>query len=445
MLYLTIINVLLFIGCYVAGCIPISFRLSTSKIRILTVFGAGLLLGAALVVVIPEGIAAIYDSHKHRHANLIPDSHNSLHIPNSRRLNMVDIVESPKNEGNLLSPMNKNGNDGQINPQNNNNDNDKHLALHKNDIHDGSDNSNANHIHQKIGIALLFGYLFMLLIDQMSYTVLELACCQSVLFNLKKLCCRSILYIPLINRLRDSTNVVRTNMNMTNSMDATNSITTSSSQNNSNNLTKEVHASGNASNYSATGSIQSANHKGFIVTCGLIIHSLADGLAVGSAFALNQLQLELILFLAIILHKIPAAFGLSCFLLHEGFTRDRIRLHMIAFSFSTPLASFVTYFYLSVSSKSSVETDIGMASTRTGLALLLSGGTFLYVAATHILPELISSSGTISIIHLNNNAGSSSTSNLNKQIRIPKCLYLQIHQTIIHLDMYHLQIMHCIL
>ncbi|KAH8869329.1 Zinc transporter ZIP9 [Schistosoma japonicum] len=423
MLYLTIINVLLFIGCYTAGCIPISFRLSASKIRILTVFGAGLLLGAALVVVIPEGIAAIYNSHKHQHINPIPDNQNSLYIPNSRKLNMVDIVESPKNEGNLQSAENKNDNDGQINPQNNNNDNDKHPALNKNDIHDGSDNSNTSHIHQKVGIALLIGYLFMLLIDQMSYTVLKLACCQSVLFNLRNLCCRFILYIPLINRFHSSTNAGGSNVNITNSMNSSNLIATSTSQNNINNLTEEAPTISNASNYSPTGSIQPANHKGFIVTCGLIIHSLADGLAIGSAFAINQIQLELILFLAIILHKIPAAFGLSCFLLHEGFTRDQIRLHMIAFSFSTPLASFVTYFFLSVSSKSSVETDIGMASTGTGFALLLSGGTFLYVAATHILPELISSSGTNSIINLNNNnnnAGGSGTSNLSKQIRIPE-------------------------
>ncbi|VDP87616.1 unnamed protein product [Echinostoma caproni] len=35
------------------------------------------------------------------------------------------------------------------------------------------------------------------------------------------------------------------------------------------------------------------------------------------------------------------------------------------------------------------EHQTGAVSSRTGFALLLSGGTFLYVAASHILPELI--------------------------------------------------------
>ncbi|VDO66447.1 unnamed protein product [Schistosoma margrebowiei] len=64
--------------------------------------------------------------------------------------------------------------------------------------------------------------------------------------------------------------------------------------------------------------------------------------------------------------------------------------------------------------------DIDTASTRTGIALLLSGGTFLYVAATHILPELINSSNNSNMIDLNT---INDTTNLNKQIRNPN-LYL---------------------
>ncbi|VDO59328.1 unnamed protein product [Schistosoma margrebowiei] len=315
-----------------------------SKIRILTIFGAGLLLGAALVVVIPEGVAVICSPHKHQHSNLISNKDNHLNPPDSRRLNMIDTIEST-NQKNLLSVINKDSD--QMKQQNNIDNENNHGS---NEYHHPSHNDNSSsYIHQKVGIALLLGYLFMLLVDQMSYTILELTCCQSILFGLKKLCYHSILYIPLMNRFNNNnaSTVINNSMN-----------TTNTTSNNTNNLSNEtsINNNNNSSNCSSINSIQSINHKGLIVTCGLVIHSLADGLAIGSAFALNQLQLELILFLAIILHKIPAAFGLSCFLLHEGFTRDRIRLHMIAFSLSSPLASFFTYFYLSLSSTSSSDT-----------------------------------------------------------------------------------------
>ncbi|RTG86679.1 solute carrier family 39 (zinc transporter), member 9 [Schistosoma bovis] len=415
MLYLIFLNILLFIGCYIAGCIPISFKIPVSKIRILTIFGAGLLLGAALVVVIPEGIAVICSPHKDQHSNLISNKDNHLNHPNSRSLNMIDTIES-RNEKHLPSVINKDND--QMKQQNNINNENNHASNEDHHSHnDNNNNSSSSYIHQKVGIALLLGYLFMLLVDQMSYTILELTCCQTILFGLKNLCYHSILYIPLMNRFYNKNN--NNNNNNTSTVINNSMNTTNSTSNNTNNLSNEtsINNNNNSSNCSSINSIQSINHKGLIVTCGLVIHSLADGLAIGSAFALNQLQLELILFLAIILHKIPAAFGLSCFLLHEGFTRDRIRLHMIAFSLSSPLASFLTYFYLSLSS---TDTDINTASTRTGIALLLSGGTFLYVAATHILPELINSSNTSNIIELNT---INDTTNINKQIRNPN-LYL---------------------
>ncbi|CAH8640097.1 unnamed protein product [Heterobilharzia americana] len=341
MLYLVLINVALFVGCYVAGCLPISFKIPLSKVRILTVFSAG--------------VAAIYHSHSYHHGIRDGNDQNHQNSPGSRKLTAADSV--------ALANAN--------------------LPLPVNNIDQHENNNNSN-IHQRVGIALLLGYLFMLLIDQMSYTILELTCSQRILFGLRKLC-RSVMYIPLIDK---TSLVTGTNTSSNVGKSTANTAAATATTTTTSNLTNDT-----INNHSTIGSTQSSNHKGFVVTCGLVIHSLADGLAVGSAFALNQIQLEIILFLAIILHKIPAAFGLSCFLLHEGFPRNRIRLHMIAFSLASPLAAFFTYFYLSLSSQSSVENDMAIASTRTGFALLLSGGTFLYVAATHILPELINSSG----------------------------------------------------
>ena len=51
------------------------------------------------------------------------------------------------------------------------------------------------------------------------------------------------------------------------------------------------------------------------------MHASADGIAFGAAASGSNHSLELIVYLAIMLHKAPSSFGLSSFLLHEGHTR----------------------------------------------------------------------------------------------------------------------------
>lgn len=48
---------------------------------------------------------------------------------------------------------------------------------------------------------------------------------------------------------------------------------------------------------------------------------LADGVALGAAATTSHADVELIVFLAIMLHKAPAAFGLVTFLMHAGMDR----------------------------------------------------------------------------------------------------------------------------
>lgn len=44
---------------------------------------------------------------------------------------------------------------------------------------------------------------------------------------------------------------------------------------------------------------------------------VADGIALGAAAGLSKADVELIIFFAIMLHKAPAAFGFTSFLIHE--------------------------------------------------------------------------------------------------------------------------------
>ena len=56
--------------------------------------------------------------------------------------------------------------------------------------------------------------------------------------------------------------------------------------------------------------------------------------------------MELIVFLAIMLHKAPAAFGLVTFLMHEGVERTKIRKHLLTFAFAAPTLALTTYILL---------------------------------------------------------------------------------------------------
>ncbi|ESK95787.1 zinc transporter zip9-like [Moniliophthora roreri MCA 2997] len=110
------------------------------------------------------------------------------------------------------------------------------------------------------------------------------------------------------------------------------------------------------------------------LTLGLVIHSLADGLALGVSFASGATStLSAIVFLAIIIHKLPTSLALTTSLLATSLPRPDCKKHLAAFSVSTPVASVVTYSF--------IEFFGGKGNAEwTGTALLLSGGTFLYVA-----------------------------------------------------------------
>ncbi|KAL1450967.1 hypothetical protein WDU94_003270 [Cyamophila willieti] len=120
-------------------------------------------------------------------------------------------------------------------------------------------------------------------------------------------------------------------------------------------------------------------------TLGLVVHSAVDGVALGAAATTTHTDVEMIVFIAIMLHKAPAAFGLVTFLLHEGVDRKRIRKHLLIFSLAAPTLAIITFFGIGKEGKETLSAVNG-----TGLAMLFSAGTFLYVATVHVLPELTS-------------------------------------------------------
>ncbi|XP_034112168.1 zinc transporter ZIP9 isoform X2 [Drosophila albomicans] len=243
---LMLLVIVMLVGSYLAGSIPLVMHLSEEKLKCVTVLGAGLLVGTALTVIIPEGIRSLYMDSKRAVAHNDADT--------------TIVTESH------VQPLD---------------------------------------YSRTIGLSLVLGFVFMMLVDQVSQG--------------------------------------------------------------------QTKKSNNGNEYD----------KNITATLGLVVHAAADGVALGAAATTSHQDVEIIVFLAIMLHKAPAAFGLVSFLLHAKVERQQIRKHLGIFSLSAPLLTLLTYFGIGQEQKETLN-----SVNATGIAMLFSAGTFLYVATVHVLPEL---------------------------------------------------------
>ncbi|XP_037097262.1 zinc transporter ZIP9 [Syngnathus acus] len=265
---ISFLSLAMLVGCYVAGTIPLAVNFSEEKLKLVTVLGAGLLCGTALAVIIPEGVHALYEE----------ILEGGGHHPPSQVGVVVEVSQAKSDAAEAV------------------------LAV------DGHHEHGHEQLHACIGVSLVLGFVFMLLVDQIGSSHMHSA------------------------EDSDSARV------------GSSKITT---------------------------------------TLGLVVHAAADGVALGAAASTSQTSVQLIVFVAIMLHKAPAAFGLVSFLMHAGLERNRIRKHLLVFALAAPVLAMLTFLGLSQSSKEALS-DINA----TGVAMLFSAGTFLYVATVHVLPEV---------------------------------------------------------
>jgi len=117
--------------------------------------------------------------------------------------------------------------------------------------------------------------------------------------------------------------------------------------------------------------------KGFTLTLGLVLHALSDGLALGSSIVSDggSHELSLVIFSALIIHKAPTALALTTSLLATGVNRTDCRKFLAIFSASTPAGAALAYLFLWF-----FQSADGGNGHWTGIAMLVSGGSFLYVA-----------------------------------------------------------------
>jgi len=115
----------------------------------------------------------------------------------------------------------------------------------------------------------------------------------------------------------------------------------------------------------------------WIIVLGLSLHSAADGLAIGSAAAGTSEAVTALVALAVLIHKVPAAFSLGVFSMHERENRNDSIRDIVMFSLATPVMILVSFYTLQ-----------GMDEHLIALAMLFAAGTFLYVATVDTLPDI---------------------------------------------------------
>ena len=113
--------------------------------------------------------------------------------------------------------------------------------------------------------------------------------------------------------------------------------------------------------------------RSLATTVGLVIHAAADGIAMGASSTTSDMKLGLVIFLAIMIHKAPAAFGLTSVLLKQGLSKRAARGHLIVFSLAAPVGAVTTWLLITLLGGDHMDGN----SWWTGMLLLFSGGTFL--------------------------------------------------------------------
>lgn len=336
----------------VVGYLPLVFALSPSQLRLISSIGMGVLVGTSLIVIIPEGVETLYSASVPTHRKEISGratdvswQHQEVpavaakQISNTGDLDFLHVssplspsttvaslaTSSPVDEGTILVTRYERRSTGveelQARKDETKNDNAK-TGEHD---HDHDDKSSA---HAWIGIALISGFILMYLIDKLP----EFATSSKQQ--------RPPYHISLDNLgsgLRRGSSPSR------------------------------------ESGLMEPGSSSKRSHS-IATTTGLVIHAAADGIALGASS--SDTGLSFIIFLAIMVHKAPASFGLSSVLLKQGLSTRAVRAHLLVFSLAAPVGALATFLFVQVAG-SGLSGDEQGTRWRTGMLLLFSAGTFL--------------------------------------------------------------------
>ncbi|KKA16841.1 ZIP metal ion transporter [Rasamsonia emersonii CBS 393.64] len=334
----------------------VTFALSPSQLRFISSLGMGVLVGTALIVIIPEGIETLYSSDIHRiqkslHARALDvrwqhqDTHAILPrtVPSVADLNAMpgpvipevpSMPASPPSTPTQPEEVHILGSDvGHTELQ-------EHKARDEDsesDTHEHEHEDNERSLHAWIGVALISGFILMYLIDKLPG------------------------FASPSKQKRPPYHISLDNLGS--------GLRRSASPSRDGGLLEPDSPS-------------SRSHS-FATTTGLVIHAAADGIALGASG--SNTNLSFIIFLALLVHKAPASFGLTSVLLKQGLSSRSARAHLLVFSLAAPVGALLTFVFVQTVG-SGLAGDEVATRWRTGMLLLFSAGTFLYVAM-HTMQE----------------------------------------------------------
>lgn len=117
------------------------------------------------------------------------------------------------------------------------------------------------------------------------------------------------------------------------------------------------------------------NPLGLVAFLGMSLHSLIDGLIIGAGFGVDH-ETGMLSAIAIMAHKIPAGISIFSILLHYGYTRKRAQIFTGAVALGTPVGAILAGALIS-----------DLPESRLGILMALAAGSFVYIAASDLIPE----------------------------------------------------------
>ena len=114
---------------------------------------------------------------------------------------------------------------------------------------------------------------------------------------------------------------------------------------------------------------------GLVAFVGMGLHSLIDGVIIGTGFEVSH-DMGLLAALGVIAHEVPEGIAMVAILLHYGWNRKKV-IQLTSFvALATPLAAIMTFALVNNVSKPLL-----------GALLAGAGGSFIYIAASDLIPE----------------------------------------------------------
>jgi ZIP family zinc transporter/zinc and cadmium transporter len=119
---------------------------------------------------------------------------------------------------------------------------------------------------------------------------------------------------------------------------------------------------------------------------GLLVHSLIDGIIIGVGFEIS-VALGILSTLAVLLHELPEGISSMAVMLYGGYPPRKATLYSSLVALATPLGAILSFFLLR-----------GAGRAFVGVLLAVGAGSFLYVAAADLIPEIHKKSKYFNIV-----------------------------------------------